>query len=93
MEKAIWKFGLEVVDLQDIEMPIGAEILSVQTQYNKVCIWAVCDPEAKKEKRVFMVKGTGHKFDDSDLEYATFIGTTQMHEGQLIWHVYEVMRK
>jgi hypothetical protein len=33
--------------VQEIEMPIGAEILCIQTQNEKPCIWAKVDENSK----------------------------------------------
>jgi hypothetical protein len=84
MIKQIWKYKVENV----IEMPIDAEILSVQIQNGQMfnaCIWAKVNPENELEKRQFVVIGTGHTFDDSDMEY---IGTYQ--DGPFVWHLFEV---
>lgn len=52
MNKTIWKFELETTGNQTLKMPIGAEILSVQTQFDKPCLWALVEPNAEKEDRV-----------------------------------------
>lgn len=74
-------------DNQEIEMPEGAEILTVQMQKTDLCLWAIVDPEAKKVKRKFNVFGTGHEIDIK----GTYIGTFQMHGGDLIFHVFEII--
>jgi hypothetical protein len=84
MEKQIWKYKVENI----IEMPKGAEILSVQIQNGEMfnaCIWAKVSSENELEKRQFLVVGTGHTFDDTDMVY---IGTYQ--DGPFVWHLFEV---
>ncbi len=84
MMKQIWKYKVENI----IEMPKGAEILSVQIQNVEMfnaCIWAKVSSENKLEKRQFLVVGTGHTFDDTDMVY---IGTYQ--DGPFVWHLFEV---
>jgi hypothetical protein len=49
------------------------------------CIWAKVSPENELEKRQFLVVGTGHTFDDTDMVY---IGTYQ--DGPFVWHLFEV---
>lgn len=87
--ETIWKFPLLITGMQEVEMPKGAKIISTGTQAEVVCLWAIVDPEAEKEKREIAIVGTGHQMPDRAL---SFIGTTQMHGGALIWHVFEVVR-
>jgi len=89
MEKTILKFELETTDNQIIEMPVNAEILTVQTQNEVPCIWALVDPTKPKEKRFIEVFGTGH-----DVHYdmgvgRNYLGTYQLHGGSLVFHVFE----
>jgi hypothetical protein len=86
MVKQIWKYKVENI----IEMPKGAEILTVQIQNGQMfnaCIWAKVNPENELEKRQFVVIGTGHSFDDTNCEY---IGTYQ--DGPFVWHLFEVKK-
>lgn len=87
--KAIWKFKLNVTDKQEVEMPKEATILCVDTQAEMLCLWAIVDPEAAKEKRAIAIVGTGHAMPQETLSY---IGTAQMSGGALIWHVFEVVK-
>jgi hypothetical protein len=82
--KQIWKFKVMGV----IEMPKGAEILTVKVQdLNNVCIWTKVDPEMETESRMFVVIGTGHSFDDTNKEY---IGTYL--DGPFVWHLFEIKK-
>lgn len=89
MKKSIWKFGLETTDNQEIEMPIGAEILTVQTQHEQPCLWALVHPSAEKEIRHFEVFGTGHEVSYPTGTDRKYIGTYQLHGGSLVFHVFE----
>jgi hypothetical protein len=86
IEKSIWKFPLsgELCDL--IEMPKGAVILSVQTQRGEICIWALVDPNAETEKRLFVAVGTGRSI---NLSTGSYIGTVQTSGGSFVWHVFD----
>lgn len=84
--KTIWKFSLEMTDDQLVEMPKGAMVLSVQTQHEKPCLWALVDPDQKREERKISIRGTGHPI-HGDL--GAFIGTFQMHGGALIFHAFD----
>lgn len=86
MTKRIFKYTLTIEDLQTVEMPEGAEILSVQNQGGDVCIWALCAPNAPKEARTFHIFGTGNPVCDNP---GRFVGTVQILDGALVWHVFE----
>ena len=79
----IWKFELEVTDEQTIEMPLDAEILTVQVQHGVPCIWVAVVPTNLKVKRGIRIAGTGHTL----LTTNGYIGTFQMMGGNLMFHV------
>ena len=89
MEKTIWKYELETTDELRIEMPIGAEILTVQNQMGVPCLWALVNPEAKTEMRLFRIYGTGHIVNKSIIVRKNYIGSYQLQGGCLIFHVFE----
>lgn len=94
--KSIWKFPIEAVltDTFEIDMPIGAEILTVQMQRDVPCFWAIVDPSVNRMTRRFRMVGTGHKFDFGADRYDTaplYIGTIQMADGALVWHFFEII--
>lgn len=83
MAKQIWKYSLENI----IEMPKGAEILTIDIQNGQmfnVQMWVKVDTENEMEKRMFEVIGTGQNFDDTNRKY---VGTYQ--QGPYVWHVFE----
>jgi len=86
MKKTIWKFTFAIDDVFHIEMPKGAEILTVQNQSAVGTIWAIVNPEAPKEIRTFCIQGTGNPFELIDYKY---IGTFQQMGGALVWHLFE----
>lgn len=85
--ESIWKFPIVVTDDQEVEMPEGARIVTVQVQKGTLNLWAIVDPSAPLKKRHIKVVGTGHS--QSSLSSLSYIGTAQMMEGTLIWHVFE----
>jgi hypothetical protein len=92
--KAVWKYTLKPVVTLDI--PMGAEILTIREQGEDICLWALVDPEAEKEPRRFLVVGTGHTVPDPDegpeisLRY---IGSAHLQRGSLVFHAFEVFSK
>ena len=84
--KTTWKFRLELADEQTLMMPEGAEILSAQMQGETLCMWALVEPDAPKQRRVIEIIGTGNPASDTDRRY---ISTVQMCSGALVWHIFE----
>ncbi len=87
--KSIWKYSLELTDRQELEMPEGAWILSVQMQCNNICLWVAVNTEVQKKKRVIYIVGTGHNVGHLHRSLHRFIGTVQMRGGALVWHIFE----
>jgi len=84
--KAIWKYELEVTDLQRVSMPVGAKPICVQVQGDLLCLWAEVntEPERPRGGRTFEIIGTGNPIPEAERAY---IGTVQMPP--FVWHVYE----
>lgn len=83
----IWKFELQITDMQTKKMPVGAKILSVANQNGSLCLWAMCDTKKPGEDRVIEIIGTGNPVHmDMGVE-RTFIGTVVMNP--FVWHVFE----
>lgn len=91
MAKSVWKFPLKVEDQFHVQMPVDAEILSVQVQRGAVCAWALCpvSPDAPKAPRYFVCVGTGHEYVDHYFQSLRFLGTVQLNEGDLVFHYFE----
>ena len=87
IERKIFKYELKMEDMQEFMMPVNADILCVQSQFGKPCIWALIDPLVKGiELRCFRIYGTGHTINYTDLKY---IGTFQLNGGNYVFHLYE----
>jgi hypothetical protein len=86
LNKVIWKYPLVtfVNAVATIEMPEQAEILWIDTQGDRLCLWAMHEPGAKQVSRKFVLKGTGWEFDDRGLRYIKTI-----FDGDLVWHLFE----
>ena len=85
----IWKFTLQVTDHQQVLMPRGAQVLSVQTQHNMPQVWALVDERAPLEPRGFATYGTGNPMPEQ-VYFGRFVGTYQIDSGSLVFHVFEV---
>lgn len=84
----IWKYDLPLADLLAVQMPKGARILDIQVQRGVVRLWALCDETAPKVARHISIYGTGNPIPDEPGEY---IATFQMHDGDLVFHAFEVI--
>jgi hypothetical protein len=93
MEKVIYKYDIYPDDIIDIELPIGAEILTVQTQGGNPKLWALVDPSEIKEVRTFRLAGTGHTIECGRGSEYKYIGTFQLYDtfGSLVLHLFEVL--
>ena len=85
----IWKYPLDRMEDQDLLMPVGAEILCVQEQDDKVVMWVKVDPDAKKRFRHVKIVGTGEPFERIGIFQNNYIGTIQ--QGMNVWHVFELL--
>lgn len=86
----IYKYQIPVTDEFRLPLPAQAKVLTVQTQYGAPCMWVQLDTHADTIQRVFHVYGTGHPIDPN--EALTYLGTFQLSEGRLVFHVFEVVQ-
>jgi len=85
--KKIFKYPIQPIDYQEIEMPIGAQLLSVQLQKGAPVLWAVVNEDNPMTKRCFATRGTGHPIDG---QLGSYLGTYQLFAGDIVFHVFEV---
>lgn len=84
--RAIWKYKMPLEGKFSLDIPDGYLILDVQPQFDTPCMWAMVNPDAKKQKQDFVIIGTGNHF---HMDFVgAHVGTFQMHGGALIWHVF-----
>jgi len=80
--KVIHKYDLQIVDEQEIDMPVSSDILTIDWQGSTPVMWARVDPSAIHVKRKIFLIGTGHKVPPG----LTHISTIQMQSGALVLH-------
>lgn len=78
----IWKYEIPFPDGSVIEIPYPCEVVALQVQNDRPCIWVSVDPNGTKYKRCFKWVGTGHTY-PADWIY---VGTLQ--GGLFIWHLF-----
>lgn len=92
MKKQIWKFPLD--QSNQIVMPEGAQVLSVQTQNETPCLWALVNPENKRVTRIFNMIATGDPITEDLEKYRyDYYGTVQLKGGLLVYHVFEFVEQ
>jgi hypothetical protein len=88
-DRRIWRFPLPITDRVRIDMPEGAQPLSVavsRTGGEDLDLWAIVNPDNTPGFRTFLVVGTGNPV---PADCGRFIGTVATHGGALVWHVFE----
>ena len=79
---------LDAVGVHDeLTLPIGSKLLSVESQGMTVVLYAQIDTERKStEQYELFMYGTGHLV--HHYRTAKFLGTAKMNDGALMWHVF-----
>lgn len=86
----IYKYILEPKELNILELPKNAQILSAEYQTPNICIWAMVDPAATTlEKRYIETYPTGYA--DIDNKKRRFINTVVMAAEGMVWHIFELL--
>lgn len=85
--KTIYKYPLQITDIQDVLLPAGAQLLTVQTQDDCAQLWALVDPSVDKTEKIQLsMYGTGHPIFTS--EPGRHLSTIQLQSGRLVFHVF-----
>lgn len=87
MDIRIWKYELQVTDMQAVEMPQFAELLSVANQNGSLCLWAMVDADKPRDTRHIEIIGTGNPVPTDMGVDRKFIGTAVINP--FVWHVFE----
>ena len=93
MVKIVYKYELAYeVQEHKIDLPKGAEILTVAFQRGKPHLWALVNAnEEESEERTVLLCGTGHPLDLRDSGYIlNYINTVYVE--QYIWHLFEKVK-
>jgi hypothetical protein len=85
--RAVFKYPIPLLDNFELDLPVGAQPLSVDVQYGKPQMWALVDTSAPTAPQRFRLAGTGHPLTKDSLE---FVGTFLIEEGALVFHVFRV---
>ena len=83
----IFKYPVKMSGRFLLEMPQGAQFLSLQVQGDHAQLWFRVDTSRPMRSYEFGVFGTGHEM-TGDLAYAPHLGTFQLAEGSLVFHAF-----
>jgi len=81
----IHKYQLTDEVVQDVYLPEGARILALAVQHRVPCLWCLVQPDAPVVRMTVYCYGTGHPLPSDPGEY---IGTVQLHGGELVLHYF-----
>lgn len=84
--KTIYKYPLQITDIQTIEIPHGFVPLSVQVQGTTPVLWAIVDTLNNLACVEFTTVGTGHEL-PTRYSYGAYVGTYQL--GAFVGHVFQ----
>lgn len=87
----VFKYEVPITDNFTIGLPFRARIIAFQLQHENPFIWALIDDQEKTIiPRYFRLCGTGHDI-ESHTTHLEYLGTIQMLQGDLIWHLFEIV--
>lgn len=86
--KTVYRYEINQA-INDINLPIGAKVLSVGVANNIISLWALVDTESGIEKRRFLVFGTGSDMSQTETYNLTFVGTIRKNNAYA-FHIFEV---
>ncbi len=92
MSRVVYRYPLQLNFRvpQTIEIERDAKIIRADYVNGEPSVWAIVVPGQMKEKRTFMIRGTGSEFGWNEEYLGTFY-TQEVPGGfKYVWHVFEV---
>ena len=88
MKKVVYKYKLQITKvIQEVVLPLGAQILCIKMQNDELCMWALVDPDQTYNEVVkIRCADTGHEITE-DVEY---IDTVMLLDRELVFHFFKV---
>lgn len=83
MSRSIYQYPLADDEVQLIEMPVGAKIISVGQQDSTIVLWADIEIDAPSTKRRIFIYGTGWPIPP----HVEYVGTVP--RGLFVWHIFQ----
>jgi len=86
----IWKYKLQITDIQEIEIPEFSRILTAQVQNDELQLWAAVNEKFQTYRQKIALYGTGHEIQRNFP--GRYISTVQLHKGEVVFHVFALDR-
>lgn len=86
MKYTIWKYPLQIEDIQEVEMPADAQVLCVEVQNGQPCLWAKI--EITKLDAVYKIATVRTGYSADHAEGMRYIGTYLLHGDKFVGHVF-----
>ena len=86
--KKVFKYELEIKDIQTIKSFGSFEPLCIQMQNDRPVLYALVDDESVIKKYRFVTYGTGHDVNPF-VTKENYIGTYMICRGELVFHVFK----
>jgi len=85
--KRIYKYSLDTIDQQVLRLPSNSKVLSVAAQGDNIVLYVrIDDTIVRMTDCLVLIHGTGHDADDTI--DSTFVGTVNLYNGALMFHVF-----
>lgn len=89
MQKTIWKYPLEITDIQTIRTPPDSKFLSLIAQEETPTLYFITSSKLNVElvdKKIY-IYGTGFIIEE-DTYKLKFLGTVTQKQDSLVWHIF-----
>jgi hypothetical protein len=83
--QTIWKYKLETIDEQILNIPEFSQFLCLQVQDEIPCLWFGVHPKNKMKPYKIFTFGTGQPMEEN---HGLYFGTYQLYLGKLVFHVF-----
>jgi len=81
----------QLKDYVTLQLPLDAAVVSIGNQRECLAFWYTTGDRLVRPRR-FRVAGTGHSIENSEEgRIGRFLGTVQFADGDLVFHVFEVL--
>ena len=87
----ILKYPLEIAVQQVVHLPAEAQVLSIEAQHNRLCMWALCEDAAFRQTKaveVVMIMTGDPGVPEDILTTHHFMGTKMRSNGGFVAHVF-----
>ncbi len=85
--KSIFKYPVNLENMQVIQLPRFSTPLSIQEQGGRFQMWALVDTEQPQRDYLLHCYRTGHQVEELPIGHE-FISTVQLHSGALVFHFF-----